>query len=97
MSVYMLAAVDVHDRERNDEYVQKAIKSLDGIDASVKALCDSPETVEGRQSPGRLILVEFSDRAEFDKWYHSEHYQSDVRPIRLEASSTDHLWLAEGF
>ncbi|MFI5610310.1 DUF1330 domain-containing protein [Amycolatopsis sp. NPDC051903] len=92
MSVYMLAGTDVHDPEAHQAYIQAAIASLEGFDASIKALCDENKTVEGRKSPGRLIIVEFGSRAEFDRWYESETYVN-ARPLRHSTAATDHLWV----
>ncbi|MEW2504043.1 DUF1330 domain-containing protein [Amycolatopsis sp. CA-161197] len=92
MSVYMLAGTNVHDPEGHQAYIRAATDSLAGFDASIKALCDDNKTVEGRESPGRLILIEFSSRAEFDRWYESETY-TGVRPLRHATAETDHLWV----
>jgi uncharacterized protein (DUF1330 family) len=89
----MLAGVDVTDPALHRRYVERAIESLEGFDAEVIALDESPATVEGRKSPGRLIVVKFRDRGEFERWYHSERYTNDARPLRLSSSTTDLVWL----
>jgi len=90
----MLAGIDVTNQGRHLSYVKRAMDSLDGFDAEVVALDDSPVTVEGRRSPGRLVIVRYRDRDEFERWYSSERYTNDTRPLRLASSDTDHVWLA---
>ena len=93
MSVYMLAGIDVTDPVQHLSYVKGAMESLEGFDAEVVTLDESPVTVEGRTSPGRLVVVKYRDRIEFDRWYNSERYTKDTRPLRLASSDTDHVWL----
>jgi uncharacterized protein (DUF1330 family) len=93
MSVYMLAGIDVTNPSKHLSYIKGAMESLAGFDAEVVTLDESPVTVEGRTSPGRLIIIKYRDRDEFECWYNSERYTNDTRPLRFASSRTDHVWL----
>lgn len=92
MSVYMVAGTNIHDHERHQAYIQAAIASLEGFDASIKTLSDQNDTVEGRKAPERIILVEFGSRAEFRRWYDSETYVN-ARPLRHATAESECLWV----
>jgi uncharacterized protein (DUF1330 family) len=93
MSVYMIAGVTIHDPATWDQYFQRAMASLDGFKCTPRVLCDENDTVEGPPSPGRLIIIEFDDRDEFNRWYASDKYTA-ARPFRHASATTDQFWLA---
>lgn len=87
MACYFLAVVDKHDPERYVEYSKANYGIISGLDVKVHAATDEIKLHEGEFDATSLVLLEFSDDAEFRKWWDSQEYAA-VKPIRLSAATT---------
>ena len=94
MPVYVLAQGRIENRKLLDEYVAKALPTIQPHGGRVVAFDEAPEVVEGTIDHPRTVILEFASREAFRTWYDSPEYQS-VLPLRLE-SAPGTLILVEG-
>jgi uncharacterized protein (DUF1330 family) len=87
MPCYAVGQLNVHDWELYKKY-QLAFRELfPGYDGRVVAADDAPAVIEGEYHFGRFAMIEFRDRAEADRWYHSPEYQAAIKNFRWPAAS----------
>ncbi len=84
MSVYLVGQATVKDAAALAAYAEKAGPTIPA-GATVLALDESTETIEGDGAPPRTIIIEFPSREAFRAWYDSPEYQA-VLPLRLRAA-----------
>jgi uncharacterized protein (DUF1330 family) len=77
-----------------DEYVAKALPTIQSHGGRVVAFDEAPDVVEGAIDRPRTVILEFASREAFRTWYDSPEYQS-VLPLRLQ-SAPGTLILVEG-
>jgi uncharacterized protein (DUF1330 family) len=94
MPVYVVAQGKIQDRDMLDEYIAKALPTLQAGGGRVLAFDESPEIVEGSVDHPRTVIVEFTSRDAFRAWYDSSEYQA-ILPLRLK-SAPGSLILANG-
>ena len=85
MSVYVIAQGRIENRKMLDEYVAKALPTIQKAGARVLGFDESPEVVEGEVAHPRTVLLEFESREAFREWYDSADYQK-ILPLRLEST-----------
>jgi uncharacterized protein (DUF1330 family) len=68
-----------------DEYVAKALPTIEPHAGRVLALDETPEVVEGTIDSPRTVILEFPSQEAFWGWYRSPEYQA-VLPMRLEST-----------
>lgn len=94
MSVYVVAQGRIEDRAKLDEYVGKALPTIQAGGGRVVAFDEAPEVVEGDVAHPRTVILEFESREAFRAWYDSADYQA-ILPLRL-ASTPGTLIVANG-
>jgi uncharacterized protein (DUF1330 family) len=94
MPVYVVAHSRIEDREMLDEYVGKALPTIQSGGGRVLAYDEAPEVVEGSIEHPRTVLLEFPSHEAFRAWYASEAYQG-ILPLRLR-STTGSLVVVNG-
>ena len=85
MPVYVVAQGRIEDREMLDEYVAKAIPTIQSGGGSILGFDESPEVVEGEIEHPRTVILEFPSRDAFRAWYDSAGYQA-ILPLRLQST-----------
>jgi uncharacterized protein (DUF1330 family) len=68
-----------------DEYVAKALPTLQAHGGRVVAYDEAPEVIEGTLGLPRTVILEFPSREAFRGWYDSPEYQAAL-PLRLESA-----------
>ena len=94
MKGYILAQIDIQDRDAFAAYAEKAAKVVDQYGGRFVVGTGKVETVEGERGRHRMVLIEFPSLAQARTFYDSPEYQ-EVLPMRFASSKTD-LFLAEG-
>jgi uncharacterized protein (DUF1330 family) len=84
MPVYAIAQGTCVNRALHDDYVAKAIPTLEAHGAKILAFSEDPDVVEGTLANKRFVLLEFASREAFRAWYDSPEYQA-ILPMRLES------------
>jgi uncharacterized protein (DUF1330 family) len=84
MPVYAIAQGTLVNRALHDDYVAKAIPTLEAHGAKILAFTEDPVVVEGPIANKRFVLLEFASREAFHAWYRSPEYQA-ILQMRLES------------
>ncbi len=85
MPVYVVAQGKIENREMLNEYVAKAIPTIQSGGGRILGFDESPEVVEGEVAHPRTVILEFPSRDAFRAWYDSDAYQA-ILPLRLEST-----------
>jgi uncharacterized protein (DUF1330 family) len=85
MSVYVVAQGRIEDPAKLEQYVGKALPTIQASGGRVVAFDESPEVVEGAVAHPRTVILEFESREAFRAWYDSPAYQ-EILPLRLEST-----------
>jgi uncharacterized protein (DUF1330 family) len=93
MSVYIVARIEIHDRDRYGEYEAGFMAIFERHAGELLAVDEAPEVVEGSWSPTRTVLIRFPDRDAAMAWYRSADYQA-LAEHRFAASTADIALLA---
>ncbi len=93
--VYAVAIIDITDPEGYRTYEEKFLEILSGFEAKLLGLGHPPDVIEGEFDRTRMVVLEFSSKDEFHRWYQSDPYQ-EILKARLK-SSIGSVYLVPGF
>ena len=85
MPVYVVAQGRIENREMLNEYVAKAIPTIQAGRGRILAFDESPAVVEGEVRHPRTVILEFPSHEAFREWYDSDAYQA-ILPLRLDST-----------
>jgi uncharacterized protein (DUF1330 family) len=85
VSVYVVAQGRIENRKLIDEYVGKALPTIQAHGGCVLGFDEAPEMVEGTVDHPRTVILEFESREAFRNWYDSPEYQA-ILSMRLEGA-----------
>jgi|SRR6516162_8950971 uncharacterized protein (DUF1330 family) len=85
MSAYFVFHNRVHDAEKMQEYIPKALETMAPYHAEVLVCDENSEVIEGSTNLPRTIVIRFRSRDDAIAWYNSTHYQA-VCSLRLKAT-----------
>ncbi|HEY7014290.1 MAG TPA: DUF1330 domain-containing protein [Streptosporangiaceae bacterium] len=94
MTAYVIADIDVHDREAYQEYAALVPGTIESYEGRYLVRGGQHETLEGAWQPHRVVVTEFPSADHARRWYESPEYQAALA-IRQRAS-TGSLILVEG-
>ena len=86
MAAYVISEVETLDEEQMRRYRELASASIARHDGRYLVRGAEPEVAEGEQFVGRrIVIVEFPDREQLDRWYRSAEYAEAlaVRDVAL--------------
>ncbi len=75
MSVYMIAQLQIDDRDRYSQYEAGFIEIFAKHGGKLLSVDESPETIEGNWDWTRTVLIEFPTAEQANAWYQSDEYQ----------------------
>ena len=90
MTVYAIAQIMIHDRERYDHYAARFLPTLAPYGGRLLAADEAPLAVEGTLRCEKVILLAFADEAAFRTWESSPEY-SEIAVDRRGATTGDVL------
>jgi uncharacterized protein (DUF1330 family) len=76
MSAYIIAQLQIHDRERYAEYEAGFMDIFQRFEGTLLAVDEAPQTIEGDWNWTRTVLIEFPSDAQAKEWYRSDAYQT---------------------
>jgi uncharacterized protein (DUF1330 family) len=76
MTVYAVAQISIHDRDRYQGYVRAFMATLAPYGGRLLVAQESPEVVEGTWGHDKVIIIAFDDRDSFLRWSRSPEYQA---------------------
>ncbi len=85
MPVYVVAQGRIENSEMLNEYIGKALPTIQASGGRVLGFDESPDVVEGQVEHPRTVILEFPSREAFRAWYDSDAYQP-ILPLRLESA-----------
>jgi uncharacterized protein (DUF1330 family) len=89
MTAYAIANLhEVTDQETYQEYSALAGPNIAKYDGKVVILAKDIEVVEGSWSGNQVLILEFPNRAAFDKWYNADDY-APLKKMRLASLIAD--------
>ena len=88
MAAYVIAEIRITDSETYMQYIEQvpALIRKHGGEYIVRG--GAPETLEGKWSPQRVVVLKFPDR-EAVKAFFSDHEYSPIRDIRRSSSEAE--------
>jgi uncharacterized protein (DUF1330 family) len=94
MAAYVVNEIWVKDAAVFQTYVVQVPPTLAAFGGRYLVRSGATEAIEG-EAPGRIVILEFPDRAAALAWRASPAYRA-ILPIR-DASSTSRVYVAEGY
>ena len=85
VTAYVVVEIQVHDQELYEQYKPIAANSIALHGGRYLARGGETELLEGDDSPGRIVILEFPDTAAARRWYQSGEYAEAIK-IREQAS-----------
>ena len=95
MPAYVVAMIDVHDLETYRKYTDRTPATLKKHGGRFLTRGGAVTALEGEGFDGRMVILEFPDRASAEAWYTDPEYV-DARRFRHAASTTRLFALQEG-
>jgi uncharacterized protein (DUF1330 family) len=75
MPTYIIAQIDIRDRERYSEYEAGFVEIFSRYRGQILSVDESPRVLEGDWPFTRTVLIEFPSEADAVAWYESDEYQ----------------------
>ena len=94
MSAYVIADIEVLDRDAYEAYRQQVPATIAAHGGRYLARGGATEVLEGDWSPRRCVILEFPSMAQLKAWWDSPEYQP-LRAIR-ERTTRSKLVATEG-
>ncbi len=91
MSIYLLATINIHDRDTYGQYESGFMEVFEKFKGRLLAVDEDPEVLEGHWSTTRTVLIEFPTVDDAHAWYHSTDYQQLMK--HRQDASTAHVVL----
>lgn len=85
MSVYVIALLEIHDRDEYSKYEAGFLPVFADHEGEILAVDESVVAAEGQWPWTRTVLLRFPDPAALQRWYTSPGYQA-ILPHRLKAA-----------
>jgi uncharacterized protein (DUF1330 family) len=86
MPAYALAQLSIHDRVTYNRYTSQFMRVLSGFRGRVLAADESPEVVAGEWPHQKVVLLEFPDRDELERWATSPQFV-EISKDRIAATT----------
>ncbi len=95
MPVYMIASIEVLDREKYSEYVARVPATVEKYGGRYLVRGGRVTTLNGKWHPERVIVLEFPSAEKLQRWFNSPEY-SAIMPIRLRSTNSNVI-MVEGY
>jgi uncharacterized protein (DUF1330 family) len=94
MSFYFIANIRINEPEEYQKYLDKVDEVCQIFNVEYLVVDESPQILEGSWKYTKSVLMKFSSKEDFEKWYYSTEYQKILR-YRLHSANCD-LILVKG-
>lgn len=95
MTVYVVALLQITDRERYTRYAREFMPTLAPFRGTLLAADESPTPVEGSPAPDKVVLLRFPDRENYEGWVTSDDYRRIA--IHRKAGTNSTILAVTGF
>lgn len=86
MSAYLIGQITVNNDDLWQQYVAGVQESLTPFAATIVFRGKRSAVLAGQNAYELVVVIEFSDQATLDRWFHSDKYQ-DLIPLRDRAAN----------
>ncbi|SOH93554.1 Uncharacterized conserved protein, DUF1330 family [Monaibacterium marinum] len=87
MSAYIIARIDVTDAQEYSKYASQTVALAEKFGGEFLVKAGTMTQLEGT-GPQRHVVIQFSDRAAAERFYHSAEY-AEILPIAVASSQRD--------
>lgn len=95
MAAYLIVDVcEVTDEAKIEQYRKGVREVIARFGGRYLAAGGDPQAVEGKWTPGSVVIVEFPSREHANRWYNSEDYR-ELKALR-QAAARMNLVLVDG-
>lgn len=88
MTAYVIVDIDVTDPNGYDDYKRLAAPTVTLYGGKYIARGGKTETLEGKWTPKRLVILEFENSEQAKKWLNSPEY-SEARALRHKYAKSE--------
>ena len=88
MSFYFSANITIINEKLYQKYLDKADEVFAKFNGEYLAVDESPRLLECSRKHGRMVIIKFETKEDFERWYFSEEYQ-ELLAFRLAAADCD--------
>jgi uncharacterized protein (DUF1330 family) len=88
MTTYVLAQLSIHDPERYGRYVRAFADTLAPFAGRLLVADARPQVLEGDWPHEKVVLIEFDDQDEADRWASSDAYVTIAADRRAATTAT---------
>jgi len=90
MNYYFIASITIKDPGVYQKYLEKVDEVFEKYNGEYLAVDESPLLLEGNWNYTKSVLIRFSSREEFERWYYSDDYQ-EILKYRLISADCDSI------
>lgn len=87
MSVYLIADIEVNDRETYEKYVTRARPIVEKYGGRYVASSENIIPFSGDWKPAKMLVIEFDDLAGISRCFKSPEYL-EIAPLRQSSSTS---------
>jgi uncharacterized protein (DUF1330 family) len=88
MSVYVIAQISIHDRDRYNKYQARFLEVFVKFKGELLAADETPEIFEGVWDKEKVVLMKFPDKQSFEDWAFSPEYQEIAKDRKAGSIAT---------
>ena len=88
MSLYFSANITIINEKLYQKYLDRANEVFAKFNGEYLAVDESPRLLEGSRKHGRMVIIKFETKEDFERWYFSDEYQ-ELLVFRLAAADCD--------
>ena len=85
MAAYLVGQITVNDNDLWQQYIAGVTESLVRFESKIIFRGSRTAVFAGENDRDLIVVIEFSDQATLENWFHSEKYQSLI-PLRDQAA-----------
>ncbi|WOE75848.1 DUF1330 domain-containing protein [Alterisphingorhabdus coralli] len=90
MSVYVIAHLTIHDRDRYNRYQDGFMEVFEKFDGTMLSVDEEPMVLDGEFTATRSVLIEFPSKGQAMAWMTSPEYQ-EIAKHRVAASTANSI------
>jgi uncharacterized protein (DUF1330 family) len=94
MAAYIIVEVDVKDPAKYEDYKKLTPATLEPYDGKFIVRGGKAELIEGKDTPKRIVVLEFENSEKAKAWWNSPEY-SEAKKLR-HATAESRMILVEG-
>ncbi len=93
MATYVISMMSIHDKEVYSKYTDRTPTIVKKHGGKFLTRGEEVTTMEGTPYTGRMVILEFPDKASVEAWFEDPDYQEAMK--FRHASSTMHMLLVQ--